>query len=49
MQHQQQTEQPTKSNDNSIPVEPLTLDDVPGIRRTRLILLFLNGICCVSF
>jgi hypothetical protein len=49
MQYQQPTEKATKGNDNSIPDEPLTLDDVPGFRRTRLIVLFLNGICFVSF
>jgi hypothetical protein len=49
MQYQQRTEKPTNSNDNSIPTKPLGLNDLPELRRTRLILLFLIGIYIVSF
>jgi uncharacterized YccA/Bax inhibitor family protein len=50
MKQEQGTEKMDVVNDNSIAVnKPLTSDDVRQIRRTRLILLILIGICFVSF
>jgi len=49
MQYQQRTEKATEANDNPIPAKPLIVDDVLQIRQTRLILLFLTGICFVNF
>jgi len=48
MQYPQRTGKATEANDNSISAKPLTVDDAPQIRQTRLILLFLTGISFVS-